>query len=86
MWPFTKRPAPESLTKAAIERLRDHENRLTDMELDARNTLKRLQKLEGAFHGQRNQPQPETEEPLSKAQLRLKLGIVPGRVPPNLRK
>jgi len=86
MWPFTKRISPETLTAAAIERLREHETRLTDVELDAKNLLRRLQKLEGAFHGVKAaHTDPETDERLTKAQLRLKLGLVPGRVPPNLR-
>lgn len=85
MWPFKTTVAPTKLTELALERLREHENRLTDLELDYKNLLKRLQKLEGAFHGARSSTPVAPDEPLTKAQLRLKLGLVPGKPPPNLR-
>lgn len=81
MWPFKPKTAPVRVEK----RLLDHEDRLVELETDLNNLLKRMQKLEGTTYGRKGAEVAAQPETLSKAQLRLKLGIIPGRVPPNLR-
>lgn len=84
MWPFRDKQPPPRVQK----RLLEHEDRLSEAESDINNLLKRIQKLEGTTYGRKGAEVAAAAKPpetLSKAQLRLQLGIIPGRVPPNLR-
>lgn len=86
MWPFKPKPKPEAPEPRLSKRLMDHEDRLSELEMDLNNLTKRFQKLEGTIYGRKGaEVAAQSQEPLTKAQLRLQLGIVPGRVPPNLR-
>lgn len=81
-----RKPDPPAL-KSRVEQL---ELQLDDIKHDLTRATQQLQKLSGSYYRRfgkeppvDSSPPPESAE--TKAQLRLRLGIVPGKVPPNLR-
>lgn len=85
---FRRKSSDPFLPQRTIERVGEHELRLTEVESDLKATLKRLQKLEGRFYGTLGAEASQGSAPkisrLSKAELLTQLGIRPGRPVPKI--
>lgn len=81
MWPFDNKSTLKPSEKTRLNAL---ELAYDELRHDLDRLTKQHQKLSGAFYGRGGTTPAPKDDPVSmKAQMRLRLGLMPGRPPPK---